>query len=579
MARLQSAIENRPYFGLNEIVFTLFSAPCSHIYKDSSFPLSFPSQVKQFSVALIEEMKFKRYGYPGDEFRKQLKLPQPFTREDFPAEPLMQGWLKKLGGKRKTTWQDRYFIASNMYHDYQLYYYKEEVETLEPEKAQKCKSLRGYHVARCLSTEAKKAYGELSVELIPTSHSELRKTYRIAAKDEETMDQWEGIFKTLAAFGKPPLNPDPVLRKAFERAFEKTILTFYSWYRWSTLLTEGELLADLMKRRVMQGPMNGYTDKIHGKFCEKKKETVDSILNKTIELTVGGGWKATQESVQSARKTIEEKAEEHLGSILDKQKEIEEKLKKTLEEKAKGKIETHLREKLQPLVDSIIEAVMYVSEKTGNRHSSFFSTLYNETFGEIHANRKTPRFTFDALATRKTMLQAVSKLNFFTSRVTSKIGNDKLSQEVLQETEGQVTKDTISQTLGQGFRQAFAGFEAVIRKDYQKILDKETGEDFERELGDKLVHDYKLIAKRSIISVIVDIANAMHKQSIMEGIESSLESYASIVPEALQDFFDIPGMACRVLDDIIWKTVTRFVEPSVDRRMGLETNTIIYTIK
>ena len=533
------------------------------------------SQVKHFSVAMIEEMKFKRFGYPGDDFKKQLKLPQPMTREDFPSEPLAQGWLKKLGGKRKTTWQDRYFIAGNMYHDYQLYYYKNEVDQIDPKKAQKVKSLKGYHVARCLSEEAKKAYGEHSVELIPTSHTDIRKTYRIAANDEETMDDWEGVFKTLAAFAKPPLNPDPVLRKAFEGAFEKTVLEFYIWYRYSTLLTEGELLADLMKRRIWYGPMNGYTDRITGKFCEKKKEAVDSVVNNIIDASVGAGWKAAQESVQSARKTIEAKAEEHVGPVLDKQKEIEEKLKETLEEKAKGKVETHLREKLQPLVDSIIAGVEFVSIG----RNSFFQRLHNIQFRTMQSNRKRAGFTFNKWNNRNYMLRAVNRLDFFPHALTSRIGTDELSQEVLRDTEGKVTQGTITQTLGQGFRQAFAGFEAVIRRDYEKLLDKENGEEFERETGEKLVHDYKLITKRQIVSAIVDIVNAIHKQSIMEGIESSLESFSSMVPEDLLDFFDIQGMASRVLDDIIWKTVTGFVEPSVERRIGLETKNIIYIIQ
>ena len=78
-----------------------------------------------------------------------------------------------------------------------------------------------------------------------------------------------------------------------------------------------------------------------------------------------------------------------------------------------------------------------------------------------------------------------------------------------------------STLLTEGFRQAFAGFEAVIRRDYEKLLDKENGEEFERETGEKLVHDYKLITKRHIVSAIVDIVNAINKQSVMEETNDS----------------------------------------------------------
>lgn len=292
------------------------SAPTGEIQKEAQAVTTVfqPLYLKNFAIGIVKELKAERAAQP-----RLYRLAEP----PVPKEPLKTGTLTKLGGVR-ANWKTRFFVALNAADNYVINYYVDEGSyKSSPTKPKGSIHLCWYRVERVTMEAEKTTYGEFSVKLMPWWSSDRRRTWFIKAEDEDTLKSWIGVFEHAANKAGAPLNKDKTMRIAFERAYRDTRwkLGEWGWYYYSRSESEqlGVLVADRCERTCMR---EVYAKIPTGSMEYVVRKQVQGVLDQTVGAAVGAAWRAVSSAIESQKPMIKKKANDTIGLLLDKEKEL-----------------------------------------------------------------------------------------------------------------------------------------------------------------------------------------------------------------------------------------------------------------
>lgn len=218
---------------------------------------------------------------------------------------------------------------------------------------------RASAAACCCSTTTdaeKKEFGDFSLKALPWWSSDRRRPWYIRADSEETLKKWISTFEFAARKAGPPLNPDPVMRRAFEAAYLETrwVLDEWDWYYLARTEAEqarrgagrgqqrrswpdpplfpalppaptqlGCLVVDRCERTCMR-PV--YAKIPSGAMESVVRGQVVKVLDQTVGAAVGAGWKAVSATVDANKAKVKEAVDANIGSVLEKQVEVKDRI-------------------------------------------------------------------------------------------------------------------------------------------------------------------------------------------------------------------------------------------------------------
>ena len=145
--------------------------------------------------------------------------------------------------------------------------------------------------------------------------------------------------------------------------------------------SESEMLANLIVDRCERDIMVETFRSINSNFVRKR---VQKLLDKTVGVAVKAGWAAADQAVAQVKPKIKEAAEQSLGDVLDKQRELSDKvsaailaiLEPAVTKVSKPVMEPVLKKVCKPLYKAYKHAIkLYHAEVSSAAVSWYFFPL------------------------------------------------------------------------------------------------------------------------------------------------------------------------------------------------------------
>eukprot|EP01138_Halocafeteria_seosinensis_P000940 gb/GECG01000963.1/.p1 GENE.gb/GECG01000963.1/~~gb/GECG01000963.1/.p1 ORF type:complete len:560 (+),score=78.40 gb/GECG01000963.1/:1-1680(+) len=516
-----------------------------------------PNYVKAFGVELVKEMQRERDGDEMPHLELQT-LPAP-------SAPLKQGWLTIPKRKLKCikTSDSKYYILSNAKNNYVLYWYPGEQEELDPDKAKSGINLCEYRCTDYLDYEEKHKYGENAIKLYPLTASDERKTYYFDIENDEDRWEWEDELRYAGRMADPPMNPDPVLERAFKQAFEKTRLEVQVWSHFSFVLTESQMLTKMIVDRCDRELMYDIYNKLQGnRWEENLTKKVRASLGSLVKSVVNPGWAVASKAVEKAKPSTKEKAESQIGTILDKRQEIKEKAADKISEKAKPIAESIVPPTVQPLVEAMVTPLMEGQKKAIEKFREEVENCLNQESYEDDIERiiRRCRYSYGIL---REAFKCLHPLTRYDSEAN--VGGYTLAVPV----------DTILEKLGDvSMSKVEADLENIIRDlvrnaayTYGHQIREGSQQHGRANLDDvtkKLIHDCKVMGKRGLSLMLYDVVGVRVINEVMPVLEEVLDPFKELIPETLEKLLDVDEVARSIIDKIIMDFIETALAPKTD---------------
>ena len=504
---------------------------------------------------------------------KQSKTPLPVTVNDVsalklqrppvPSEPLEQGWMEKLGANREN-WKKRWFIASNEADNFTIYYYEKEQEQLDTAKFKGTINPCGYRVSRITDDDEKEKYGKFSLKLHPIWYSR-RRTWYLSVESEEELEKWEGVLRFSCMRARPPMNPDPVMREAFKQAFTKTRFRLGVWGWYSFTLSEDEMLAQMIVDRCNRDIMSEvYSQCTGNRFFSsyKMRRQMESTLDSTVGSVVSAGWKAASQQISDTKPTIKGKAEENIGSILDKEQEVMNKISDGVSQAANPVVESSVAPVAKPLVEAMTNP-LYNASKTA---IEIFKEKMKEYIADGENLEKNLKY-FDrrckySFGELREAFKCIHELTRYDSKTS--VGNTNLKIPIgdVIEKLGDVSLWRVENRLEDIVRDLIQA--AIYTYKIQVEEGAPNGEETLNDVLSKLVNDSKILGNLAMAELLYEVVGENVMKQVMPKLSEILEPVKGLIPEAFESLLDVDEMAQRIVYKIITGMLHAALDPTAD---------------
>jgi hypothetical protein len=195
--------------------------------------------------------------------------------------------------------------------------------------------------------------------IVLTHKRPTRPQLTVAFTDKDERDKWLGLLSAGSKFGPSPITQDPILKKAFTQAYNKTRWHCWLWGHWDVDGTEAEMLTDCiydtLEREI-------FGKELHALKAGFARDMLRKALTGVIHSGVNVAWSALMAGLAGIRGPLETKAAEILQPIFEVEIKVKDSIKAPLEEGAQkglAKAETTLQEQFQshlPVVAAAAEA-------------------------------------------------------------------------------------------------------------------------------------------------------------------------------------------------------------------------------
>jgi hypothetical protein len=170
-----------------------------------------------------------------------------------------------------------------------------------------------------------------------------RPTLTVCFEREDLRDQWRAIIATASRMAPQPITQDPVLRPAFENAYNDLRWHVWMWGGWDMDGTEAELLGDVLTHAIEREFLGEYLSKIPAEFA---KTAARNASRKAITAAIKPAWSALMKGLSKIRPPIEQAIGSMLNPLFETENKLKEKIMAPMEEQAK-KLVSLVEEKLQ----------------------------------------------------------------------------------------------------------------------------------------------------------------------------------------------------------------------------------------
>lgn len=522
-----------------------------------------PIYTKSYAIGLVDKLKAEAAAAAagGDADPPQLRTPP------IPSEWLKEGWLVKLGAVKKN-WKKRWFVAKNASDNFRIEYYeKEELKTDSKKKKGEIQPC-GYRIKHLTKEEEKKEFGEFCLTFKPYGR---RRQWFIKCENADDLKEWEGVFKFAARKANAPLNPDPVMKFAYQRAYRMTRwrLGVWGWYSYDR--TEEEQLGQMIVDRCEEGCMRPVYDSIPGGRLQRKiRGAVQDTLDKTVGAAVGASWKVAVSGIESQKETLESKAREALGPILEKQAELAE----TVKTKILGIISPPLEEITKPIMTPICNCLCAPLVAAHKALALSFHARMTKIIeeGDIEAGLNSfvrqirwwwgpmrPALVQVYKAFREGWEDDEPETAGVSFTVTVNIGD---IVDCLSGVSAWQIEDQFEDSLRTLMAKAIFTFSDILKNK------KDAGEEspdlgaIRDQVTRMLMHDSRINVRAAISGIFLLVIQPPFKRKVDPLIKDVLSPLTSTIPDALQTFLDIEKMAIGVMDSILEETISNCVNPA-----------------
>lgn len=522
-----------------------------------------PIYTKSYAIGLVDKLKAEADAAAAtpDSDPPQLRTP-PIA-----DEWLKEGWLTKLGAVKKN-WKKRWFVATNAADNYRIMYFEKEELKEDPKKKKGEIQPCGYRIKHLNKEEEQKEFGEFCLTFKPYGR---RRQWFVKCANADDLKEWEGVFKFSAKQAGPPLNPDQVMTFAYKRAYEMTRwqLGVWGWYWYDR--TEEEQLGQLIVDRCEEGCMRPVYDSIPGGRLQRKiRAAVQDTLDKTVGAAVGASWKVAVSGIESQKETLESKAREALGPILEKMSE----LKATVKDKIVGIISPALEEITKPIMTPICNCLMAplvaAHKALALSYHARMSSIIEEGDIEGGLNDFVRQIRWWWGPMRPALVQIYKAFREgweddepetagVSFSVSVNIGD---IVDLLQGVSAWQIEDQFEDNLRTLMAKSIYTFSDELKNK------KDAGEEspdlgaIRDQVTRMLMHDSRLNVRAAIREIFLLVIQPPFKRKVDPLIKDILEPITSAIPDALKTFLDIQKMAIEVMDGILEDTITNCIRPA-----------------
>lgn len=266
------------------------------------------------------------------------------------AEPLLEGWATKLG-EVKQNWKRRYFVAMNEADNFRIDYYAKEEHKHDPSKRKGTIYPCGYYVKALTHDTERAEFGDGALTIKPLHRG---RQWFLRCDSEAECDRWCETIEYCCNHARAELSSDPVMREAFERAYQLTRWRLGMWGAFTYDGPEEWMLAKLIVGRCNAGCMVSVYEKIPGGRMESKiKGQVDDMLDQTVAAAVGSVWRAAVDNIEEQRPDLEAVARRDLSGLNETEKELMTELRGAIHRP----IQSHLVELTAPIMTPLLNAL------------------------------------------------------------------------------------------------------------------------------------------------------------------------------------------------------------------------------
>lgn len=292
-----------------------------------------------FEVA-IEQAKEKAEEKVEDDPEQLLPLP-------IPDWTLKSGWLTKEGGNYHS-WKKRFFVARNQADKFVVEYYSSD-KCLEKEK-------KGY--INCAGYRASKDASKKPFGIKLTPWDDERRAWQIACETAAEQDEWVSVFENATWHAEPAWDPDPMVQRAFEIAFNKTKTARGFWYSFRFDRSPAEMLTKLLVMDLDRTVIRDIIAEVStpgSVGISSARSTVRKMLVATCTTACAGAWSSSKPALDLAKTVVEEKVIPGIQPIIDAQVQLREQIV-TLVTSATTPVTAKLSETVfTPLVGMVLE--------------------------------------------------------------------------------------------------------------------------------------------------------------------------------------------------------------------------------
>lgn len=510
-----------------------------------------PLYVKSYAILLMDKLKAE--ADPPTPVDWHLRTPP------IPAEPLLEGWLTKLGAV-KQNWKRRYFVATNEADNFRIYYFEKEEQKTDPSKKKGEIQPCGYRTKELTKDEEKAEFGDFAFTLKPYGR---RRQWYIRADNADDLKNWTGVTAYAAQQAKAPLNPDPVMAGAFMRAYRMTRwrLGVWGWYSYDR--TEEELLSQMIVDRCERDCMGDVYAKIPGGRLERKiRKQVQDMLDQTVGAAVGSVWKATVSTIESKKDEVEGAAKKSLGELFEKQAELKNKIKDAI----LGVIQTPLDNLTKPVMTPICNCLM-----------GPLTAAYKELMCSYHARMQ--KIIEDGVK-EEDLKDFVRDIRYWWGVMRPALRQIyKAFRDGYDDDEAESAKvsfkikvnigDIVDMLHGVSAWQIEYEFEKSLRRMMGKAIFTFASELEEKksdptatlnETMGKFLHDSRLQITRDVQEIFRLVLAPVFSKMTKEAMDPVLSPFADMIPEPMKMFLDIEKMANTIMDEVLDAVINSSVE-------------------
>ena len=307
----------------------------------------------QYKTVLIEQVK---------EEAQEEKWAYELLEAGPPDWDLQTGMLMKRGANifAKTRWQERHFVVKNAAENFRVYYYRGQGLLKIPSDHIDGASYRP--VKLDAEDEATKKLGPptpFAWKMEPFD-DKLRQWY-LCAGTEEDRAKWMDTMKAACFKARAPCDPDPVIAKAFKRAFRETRWQcgeygYYNYY-FNEPQTLGALIFRVIESEILSRDVY---PKIPSQVKTKVKAMVDKSAGATCTTAASSSWNGARTAAQNAKDHVNELARSSLGPLFAAEKALSDKLVSKITDIATPVLERCGNDILKPIATVVLPPILQV---------------------------------------------------------------------------------------------------------------------------------------------------------------------------------------------------------------------------
>jgi len=186
----------------------------------------------------------------------------------------------------------------------------------------------GYHVEN-FSADDEIQFGQFGLKLVPWI--KIRRTWFIRCDNEEDRTAWRKVLETACWKARAPSNPNPLIARAFNKAFDRVRWNYGYWGYYSSYGAEDERLGDFIRtvlaREIVDAVIGGIPA---GFFYSSMVGMVETTIATSVRAAVSAAWSGVVAGVEAVAATLKATAETNLGPIFEQQAKIKDRIVDTI---------------------------------------------------------------------------------------------------------------------------------------------------------------------------------------------------------------------------------------------------------